>query len=98
MVDLDYLAKLLSILSSSRVSSFESQGLKLSFHVLEQSPIVSQELKKSEVVEVPEDQLPPDLRTDNINSMDTILNWSTAPEEKLEPIPGVNDHPLEGLE
>lgn len=50
----------------------------------------------SQVLEVPinEAELPPDLRTDNINNADTILHWSGSSDPSEEPIPGTGEEPL----
>lgn len=42
-----------------------------------------------------EDSLPPDLRAENINSYDAILNWSGSPEANDgEEMPMTGDQPL----
>lgn len=99
MVDLEYLAKLLSILKTQEVQSFKEAGLEISFHV-EQSVSRPTALPRGEIQGQPlpdaiaamhkkeEESLPPDLRTDNITDFDKILNWSASPDPKEEqPLP-----------
>lgn len=92
MIDLDYLSKLLSILKSNGVSSFEENGLKLYLGIPTISGSTEAFPTQDHTVNLPinEAELPPDLRTDNINSMDTLMNWSTAPQEEL-PLPGTGE-------
>lgn len=97
MIDLEYLDKLLKILGSAKVYSFRENGFELHFcsssmeQPKPQEPINTQDHH----IDMPIDEasLPPDLRTDNINAYDTILNWSGGPVDKEEPLPGVNDEP-----
>lgn len=97
MVDLDYLAKLLSILKDNGLSSFKTGEVSLVFHV-EQSKQSQANANQAQVntqdhmIDVPinEADLPPDLRTDHINSYDTIMNWSTTPQDEI-PLPGTGE-------
>jgi hypothetical protein len=91
-----HLKDLLPILAAYRVASFEFDGLKLTFHVEQVSTLAT----KDHTIEIPADEsmLPPDLRTDNITSADTILHWSGSPdfgEESQLPLTG--DAPLDNL-
>lgn len=89
MVDLDYLAKLLVILKGQGVVSFDNRELHINFEKQAFQPILTQDHH----VDLPinEAELPPDLRTDNINNFDAMLNWSTEPTSEEIPIPGVGD-------
>lgn len=86
MVDIDVLSKLLPVLRSNGIASFKSQDYALTFHV-EHSP--------PQLIEDPaETTLPPDLRTDKINSFDSILEWSAPPSADMEELPLTGDAPL----
>lgn len=92
MVDIDYLVKLLGVLKGQGISSFSDGQLHLTFGAqpnlqgFTSAPLTTQD----HTVNVPinEAELPPDLRTDNINSMDTILNWSGSGDDGEIPLPG----------
>lgn len=93
MIDLSYLEKLLSILKGNGVSSYEDGGMKLHIGPIATLPNFGGSTNTQDhTVNLPinEAELPPDLRTDNINSMDTLMNWSTSPQEEL-PLPGTGE-------
>lgn len=82
------------ILKANGVTSYLTSEVEISFPV-EQSTKPTELSTKDHVVPIDESELPPDLRTDNINSMDTILNWSGTPSDQNElPLPGT-EIPLE---
>lgn len=94
-MDIQYLEKLLGVLKGSGVTSFASGELELEFT---QPATYSLTVPhgtpdtKDHTVNLPinEAELPPDLRTDNINSMDTILNWSGSGDDGERPMPGTD--------
>jgi hypothetical protein len=93
MVDISYLERLLSTLKAGGVSSYEEQGLKLYFNNGYKIDVPRGTIPTQDhTIEVPinEAELPPDLRTDNINSMDTIMNWSGSGDDGELPIPGTD--------
>jgi len=93
MVDISYLEKLLSTLKAGGVSSYEENGLKLYFNNGFKLDVPHGTIPTQDhTIEVPinEAELPPDLRTDNINSMDTILNWSGSGDDGELPLPGTD--------
>ncbi len=77
-MDLDYLAKLTTILRAGNVASFKNGDVTITFHVEQpaKEPLAPSQLIEDKASEA---SLPPDLRTDNINSQDSILNWSAPP-------------------
>jgi len=95
VIDLNYLEKLLPILKSHGVLTFMNNELHIKFHGEQplQSFTTPNLSNQDHTVNLPinEAELPPDLRTDNINSMDTILNWSTEPTPDEAPLPGTGD-------
>lgn len=93
MIDLDYLSKLLPILKSHGVAAFDNRELHIKFYVEPELANGAHHLPTEDhTINLPinEAELPPDLRTDNINSMDTLMNWSTSPQEEL-PLPGTGE-------
>lgn len=51
---------------------------------------------QNHTIDVPDNNLPPDLRTDRINDADNILHWSSGGFESKqeETLPGTADLPL----
>jgi hypothetical protein len=94
---LDQLAKLLSLLKANGITSFKKDGLELVLEKPEPSgPSLADHLAKDKCAE---EAMPVDLRTDNINSHETLLNWSAPPsaQEAVNPpqsIPGTGDEAL----
>jgi len=82
--------KLIKLLRANGISKFKEGTFELSL-----SPVV----ETSTAILPNENQLPPDLRTDNINNFDTILHWSGSGDDHgdKETVSGTGDVPLEGL-
>lgn len=99
---LDDVKALLPLLNENRVSKFRYGGLEVELHGSRLSESLSNssphtEPLKDELIDVPETLLPPDIRTDAINNVDAILNWSAspAPIEQLEsPMPLTGEESL----
>lgn len=86
------LKELLPLLKGSGVTSFKDGSLELLFHGEQIKPEATAKIEtKDHVMDVPETQLPVDLRSDNITDYDKILNWSGTPEQGLEEHPGTGD-------
>jgi hypothetical protein len=87
------LKDILPLLRASGVSSFKDGALEILFRV-EQS-VVGPEADiiktKDHTINIPESQLPVDLRTDSITDYDKILNWSGTPDPEASEHPGTND-------
>lgn len=83
MVELDYLKHLLALAKGSGLASLKTGDLELSFHV-EQSPLPS----PASLQDVPIDEhtLPPDLRSDTLMNMDSVLNWSSPNADAPMPL------------
>lgn len=91
--DLKNLQKLIRVLRKGGIKHFQGFGVELD--LLEASPSEKAFNSAPSPSDVPEASLPADLRTDNITSADTILNWSASPDPSEEPLPGTGDLPLE---
>jgi len=97
-IDMD-IKELIPFLKAQGVKCFKKGDLEVSFHG-EQS--VSEGVQADnqapespfEVLRKQESSLPPDLRTDNVNNFDTILNWSGSPQDEAAGIPGIDDTPI----
>lgn len=116
MIDVNTLTAILPILRSSGVSRFKTGGFEIDFHApgphtservnqsevpasLTETKIDPIETQKASAII--NEQLPVDLRTDNINKFDTILNWSSGPDLEASPndgetMPATADVPLTG--
>jgi hypothetical protein len=93
MVELDQLKELIPFLKSQGVFSFKTQDLELVFHV--ERPAKTESKPDQDVIQdVPDHQLPVDLRTDNVNSFDSVLNWSASPAPEEIELPLTDDIPL----
>lgn len=100
MIDLDYLSKLISVLSTSNVKHIKMAGLELTLESLSplilsgpgQPPNTTDQIL--EALKLQEDKLPPDLRTDAITDYDKVLNWSGSPQEEDTQMPLTGDRPL----
>lgn len=90
MIDLDYLSKLLPILRSQGITTFTDNGFHLTIGYPVQNTVSIPTQDHTLELPINEAELPPDLRTDNINSMDTILNWSGSGDDGELPIPGTD--------
>lgn len=95
MIDVNTLTAILPLLRSSGVSRFKTEGFEIDFHgpsipltaevnrseALASLTETKVDAKESEAATaLINNQLPVDLRTDNINKFDTILNWSAGPD------------------
>lgn len=89
-VDLQYLTTLLKLLKSEGVNQYQEGSLKLSFVTNIQATEGLHEVKVSE------DSLPPDLRSDAINDMDKIMNWSASPAIEDRELPGTGEFEISG--
>ena len=94
MVDVEYLGRLVALLSKSNVTSYKTAGLELTF-----SPGLTPTEQKSETspppaFETQSVQIPVDLRTDSANSFDKLLHWSGSPAPDEPETPGIDDLPL----
>lgn len=95
MVELEYFKQLLPLLVEFNVVSLKMAGLELSIgqskELSQQSPtptdVSSQAQPTDQLINVDESTLPPDLRTDNINNYDAVLNWSGSPDTEEMPMP-----------
>ena len=74
----EYLETLITVLRTGNVKLYKTADLELEFHVEQpaKEPLAPSQLIEDKASEA---SLPPDLRTDNINSQDSILNWSAPP-------------------
>lgn len=90
---IDELTKLITLLKTSNIASFDDGNTKLTFHV-EQRPI--EPIAPPDLIEdtKAEESLPLDLRTDNINSYDSVMNWSAPPSADEKPLPLTGDEQL----
>lgn len=95
MISHDELAKLLTLLKSNGVASFKDEDVALSFHVEQSKPQIPVGPSLLEDTEA-EKGMPPDLRTDSINSYDSVMNWSSPPSADLtdSELPLTGDSPL----
>lgn len=84
---IDYLKDLLPLLKSNNVVEFRSGNSYIKFNT-------NQEIQPQVEAKVDESQLPVDLRSDNINSIDTITNWSAEPSHNEPEMPGTGDNEL----
>jgi hypothetical protein len=81
---------LLPELTKARVKRFKLSDLEIEFHVEQEAGLSTGEVIKA--LKKQEEQLPVDLRTDNITSYDAVLNWSGSPDPQELPLTG--DQPL----
>lgn len=89
------LLKLLPELTKSKVQRFKWDGLEIVFHAEQSKEAESNSTEQIvDVLKRQEEQLPVDLRTDNINSYDAVLNWSGSPDQTQEELPLTGDQPL----
>lgn len=86
MVDPTELANVLKILKANGVASYKDSNIDISFRI-DSGP-------DQLIADPAEKTLPPDLRTDAINSHDSLLNWSAPPSADEKPLPLTGDIPL----
>ena len=86
------LIQVLPELTKAKVKSFKWAELEIQFHVEQEQADATKQV--IEALKKQEEQLPVDLRTDNINSFDSVLNWSASPDQNQPDIPGTGDQPL----
>ncbi len=62
----------------------------IKFHVEQKlEPVIS---TQDHMINAPEEQLPVDLRTDNVNDHDKVMHWSSSPDpSELGEHPGTGD-------
>lgn len=84
MVDLTYLKNLIHVLKDSNCSNFKIDGLELSF-TNQPSPLI-QPISVVQEVPIKEEELPPDLRADELMKEDAILNWSSPDSHEDLPL------------
>lgn len=95
MVELEYLKQILPLLRDNQVTSLKMAGLEISLReskeLKEETGLVHQPKAQvqppDQLVNIDESQLPPDLRTDNINNFDAVLNWSGTQDPDQLPLP-----------
>lgn len=99
MVDVEYLSRLLNLLKEKNVASYRAQGVEITFGgVSILSPPIASSAPEPTIDTVGtaalEGQLPVDLRSDNLNSFDKVLNWSASPDPNEPALPGTDEQPL----
>lgn len=82
MVETSYLRELLALVKGSNISSIKTGDLELTFHV-EQVQVSGPALQD---VPIDEKTLPPDLRSDTLMNMDSVLNWSSPNADAPMPL------------
>lgn len=96
MVELNYLKELLPLLAQFNVISLKMAELEISLgkskELIQESHTPTGSMSQAQstsdqLINVDESILPPDLRTDNINSFDAVLNWSGSPTQDEMPMP-----------
>lgn len=99
---LEDVLKLLPVLKQNDVHRFKLGDVEIEFQSskdLKPQAIASPpQSSKDELVDVDETQIPADLRTDAINNVDAILNWSASPsisDQGESPIPLTGEEPLQ---
>ncbi len=92
MITSDALKEYLELLKTYGIRQFKCSDFELLFHA--EHP----QVQPSQLIEdkASESLIPLDLRTDNINSYDSVMNWSSPPSaEMAEPeLPLTGDIPL----
>lgn len=94
-MDIKDLHELFLLCQTYNVQKYKSGALEIVFSSKNaaENPTEIQGLPAT-TVDADESALPPDLRTDKITKMDSILNWS-APSVEDEPMPLTGEAPLE---
>lgn len=88
------LDKILKVLRDHSVQKFCGGGIEVCFaatpgriETATPQPSAAPVLQEAEA-------LPPDLRSDAINSYDAVMNWSASPDQLDPELPGTGEDPL----
>ncbi len=97
--DIEYISTILPILKAHNVESFKIDGLEIVLHrtMTIEIPTPIEPISEPSVVEVPDPpNMPPELKFDQANDYDKLLNWSASPDpnDKVE-VPLTGEVPVE---
>lgn len=77
-MDLSALEQLFILLKKHNCTKFKDAGLEIELAVPTPEPLST----KDELIPLPEDHLPPDLKADDLFNYDKVLNWSGTPDNE----------------
>lgn len=81
-MELPALESLLTLLKKHGCIKYKNAVLELEIELASPHPEVLS--TKDELIPVPEDNLPPDLKADDLFNYDKVLNWSGTPDNEPE--------------